>query len=532
MIGGLIQAHLLSILIGIPLVAAVIGLFVSANGARWTALVATMLDFALSLYLWAQYNPDGAQWQFVEKSGLGGGVNWALGIDGIALLLIVLTAFLMPICIGASWRSIDKRVPEYMAYFLLMEALILGSFAAQDLFLFYIFFEGGLIPMYFIIGVWGGPRKLYAAIKFFLYTLTGSVLMLIGILTLYFAHANQFGFYTFEIADLMRTDMPLALLIFAIGAEIWGKVRDGESWTARDRLIAFALLAAAMLVKGPIVYAFLLPGIVCCRLAWQRNVWCGWWPWLASLAVFIVWLGMGLWRVPEFLELVVIREFGGRFEGTHAAQPLYFYIPHLLGKFAPWSLLLIGFAIALRRTRMARETLWLLAWSVGGLIVMSLIPSKRVDRIFPVVPPLCLLIGAQFNQLKQMRFARVMTLIALGISLIAVPAYCATKIATGYRHHRDAYVQFAHRVLAAASPQFAVIGGEDEGLLLYLRKSEFTQPSDAIAKWNRGEIDAIVAPEDAIPKLTERLPDAVPSSIGLSGPAGNHGTRYALIVRR
>ncbi|MFL6542053.1 MAG: ArnT family glycosyltransferase [Chthoniobacterales bacterium] len=346
--------------------------------------------------------------------------------------------------------------------------------------------------------------------------------------------ASAFGFnlLTPRLATLARTDMPLALVIFAIGAQIWGKVRDGESWTARDRLIAFALLAAAMLVKGPIVYAFLLPGIVCCRLAWQRNVWCGWWPWLASLAVFIVWLGMGIWRVPEFLELVVIREFGGRFEGTHAAQPLYFYIPHLLGKFAPWSLLLIGFAIALRRTRMARETLWLLAWSVGGLIVMSLIPSKRVDRIFPVVPPLCLLIGAQFNQLKQMRFARVMTLIALGISLIAVPAYCATKIATGYRHHRDAYVQFAHRVLAAASPPVAIIGGEDEGLLLYLRKAEFTQPADAIAKWKRGEINAIVAPEDAIPKLMERLADAMQSSIGISGPAGNHGTRYALIVRR
>ncbi|MFL6722040.1 MAG: NADH-quinone oxidoreductase subunit M, partial [Sphingomonas sp.] len=131
---------LLSVLIAIPLLGGVLCLLVNANGARWTALIATLLDFALSLYLWSQYTPDGAQWQFVEKAGLGGGVSWALGIDGIALMLIVLTAFLMPICIGASWRSIDKRVAEYMAYFLLMEALIMGSFAAQDLFLFYIFF--------------------------------------------------------------------------------------------------------------------------------------------------------------------------------------------------------------------------------------------------------------------------------------------------------------------------------------------------------------------------------------------------------
>ena len=123
----------LTILIAIPLVAAAIALFLSANGARWLALIATMLDMLLSVYLWVNYDPSGAQWQFVEKIPLGGGINWALGIDGIALVLIALTAFLMPICIGASWRSIDKRVPEYMAYFLLMEALIMGSFAAQDL---------------------------------------------------------------------------------------------------------------------------------------------------------------------------------------------------------------------------------------------------------------------------------------------------------------------------------------------------------------------------------------------------------------
>src|SRR4029079_11700616 len=157
-------------------------LFVKAESARWIALVTTLIDFALSIDLWANYDPNGAQWQFVEKLPLGGGINWALGIDGIALMLIALTAFLMPICIGASWRAIDKRVPEYMAYFLLMEALIMGSFAAQDLFLFYVFFEGGLIPMYFIIGIWGGAERIKASYKFFLYTLFGSVLMLIAML--------------------------------------------------------------------------------------------------------------------------------------------------------------------------------------------------------------------------------------------------------------------------------------------------------------------------------------------------------------
>ena len=173
---------LLTILIFIPLVAGLLCLFVRPNGARWIALVATLLDLALGVYLWIAYDPNGAQWQFVEKMPIGGGVSWALGIDGIALVLIQLTAFLMPICIGASWVAIQKRVPEYMAAFLLMEALMLGVFVAQDLFLFYVFFEGGLIPMYLIIGIWGGAERIMASYKFFLYTFFGSVLMLIAMI--------------------------------------------------------------------------------------------------------------------------------------------------------------------------------------------------------------------------------------------------------------------------------------------------------------------------------------------------------------
>ena len=173
---------LLTILIAIPLFAGAIVLFLKPEGARWVALIATLIDLALSAYLWVLYDPNGAQWQFTEFYPIAGNFGWALGIDGIALVLLNLTTFLMPICIGASWRSIQKRVPEYMATFLLMEALMLGVFAAQDLFLFYVFFEGGLIPMYLIIGIWGGAERIKASYKFFLYTLLGSVLMLIAML--------------------------------------------------------------------------------------------------------------------------------------------------------------------------------------------------------------------------------------------------------------------------------------------------------------------------------------------------------------
>ena len=226
LVGAMTGLPLLTILIAMPLVGGGARACSSTRTrARWIALLATLLDLALSIYLWAGFDPNGPQWQFVEKVPLGGGINWALGIDGIALVLIALTAFLMPICIGASWRAIDKRVPEYMAYFLLMEALIFGSFAAQDLFLFYIFFEGGLIPMYFIIGIWGGAERIKASYKFFLYTLFGSVLMLIAML--YMAGDGE---HDSSIPALMAYDFPkeaqtflfLAFLAsFAVKLPMW-----------------------------------------------------------------------------------------------------------------------------------------------------------------------------------------------------------------------------------------------------------------------------------------------------------------------
>ncbi len=173
---------MLSLMIFLPLFAAVACLFVSASAARWLALGTTLVLFVLGCLLWAGYDPGGPQWQFTEYAPVFGRFAWALGIDGIALMLIMLSVFLMPICIGASWEAIQTRVGEYMAAFLLMEALMIGVFAAQDLFLFYIFFEAGLIPMYLIIGVWGGANRIYAAYKFFLYTLLGSVVMLVAML--------------------------------------------------------------------------------------------------------------------------------------------------------------------------------------------------------------------------------------------------------------------------------------------------------------------------------------------------------------
>ncbi len=193
---------ILSVMLAVPAIAAVACLFLSASAARWLALAATLVDLALGFALWAGFAIGGAQWQFVEHGGSLGVFGWDLGIDGFALLLIELSVFLMPICIGASWEAITRRVPEYMAAFLLTEVLMIGTFAAQDLLLFYIFFEAGLIPMYLIIGIWGGANRIYASYKFFLYTLLGSVLMLVAML--YMAHAAG----TTSIPALMAYDFP------------------------------------------------------------------------------------------------------------------------------------------------------------------------------------------------------------------------------------------------------------------------------------------------------------------------------------
>ena len=183
---------ILSGLTFLPLVGALLILLVPGDSdaakrnIRWIALWTTLVVFALSLYAWSNFVSGVADFQFVEqRSWFGSGLTYKMGVDGISFPFVVLTAFLMPFCIAASWESIQTRVKEYMVCFLVLETLMIGVFSALDIVLFYLFFEGGLIPMFIIIGVWGGKRRIYASFKFFLYTLVGSLLMLIAILAMY-----------------------------------------------------------------------------------------------------------------------------------------------------------------------------------------------------------------------------------------------------------------------------------------------------------------------------------------------------------
>ncbi|UPK24156.1 NADH-quinone oxidoreductase subunit M [Bradyrhizobium sp. 195] len=180
------------------------------RNARWIALWTTLITFAVSVILVMRFDPSNPDFQFVEKANwLATGITYHMGIDGISLPLVILTTAVMPFCIIASWKAITNRVREYMMAFLILETLMIGTFSALDLVLFYLFFEGGLIPMFLIIGVWGGPRRVYASFKFFLYTLLGSVLMLLAIMALYWNGG------TTDIPTLMHTAVPRSLQTWA-----------------------------------------------------------------------------------------------------------------------------------------------------------------------------------------------------------------------------------------------------------------------------------------------------------------------------
>jgi 4-amino-4-deoxy-L-arabinose transferase-like glycosyltransferase len=410
--------------------------------------------------------------------------------------------------------------------------------------------------------------------------------------------ASAFGLNLLSprLATLVRTDMPLALVIFLIGLLIWQKIREEDEWKLRDQVYVFVLLTAAMLIKGPIVYAFLLPGIALfqgrafkerprtlsgstpnltagkpSRLA---SAWPGWWPWLASLSIFLVWVAGGIRLQPGFYEEVVMREFVGRFgETIHRPQPLLFYLPHLLHKFAPWSVLMIGIATVGFRSQnwrlrsvfreMSPETFWLLCWSIGGLIVMSLIPSKRVDRIFPVIPPLCLLLAAQValrnscsrgpagrssrsiesDETAHRAVATRTALtrfywwgaIALAFAILFTGGYTGWKVITGYRDHRNALAAFGRDIRHEAEARhwrYEVVSAKDEGLLLYLRKTHFVKPADAISEWNTGNLDALVASKEKAAVLMRDLKGAALAQLqSHQREQRQEGREYVLITR-
>jgi len=321
---------------------------------------------------------------------------------------------------------------------------------------------------------------------------------------------SAFGFNLLapRLATLVRTDMLLTLLIVVAGWLIYEKIRRAEAWTTAERwALGFAVLGA-MLVKGPILYAFIFPGLAAYALlarrrGWPNHAWPGWLPWIVPLVVFGLWVFIGVRMSQDFYHEVVLKEFFGRFDMSdapvHKHQPLYFYVPHLLHIWSPWSLALIALFCQRRTREQLRITpawTWLLCWSLGGLILMSIVPSKRVDRIFPVIPPLCLLLAATAGAWLDGRRPRQIWIVAgiVGLGVVISVAYSAQLIWDATRTDQRALVRFGAAAVATGG-RLAVGAASDEGLLLYTGKTRFTKIDEASDAWRRGEIDRLIIRE-------------------------------------
>ena len=254
--------HYLSIILFTPLAGALLLLFVSKqneNAIRWIANIVALIGFAISIPLWFWYNPQSPDFQFVERAQWipSIGAEYFLGVDGFSTLLILLTTMMGSIAILSSWSAITERVKEFYIFLLVLQTGMLGAFMALDFLLFFLFWEVMLVPMYFLIGIWGSANRLYSAIKFFLYTLVGSVVMLLGILAIYFYNYNVTGVYTFDVTRYQALNLPFNLqwwvfLAFFLGFAIKVPMFPFHTWLPdahTDAPTAGSVILAAVLLK-------------------------------------------------------------------------------------------------------------------------------------------------------------------------------------------------------------------------------------------------------------------------------------------
>src|SRR3954469_22890396 len=261
--------HYLSLILFTPLAGALVLLLVNkenVNAIRWISNVVAFIGFAISVPLWFWYNPGSSDFQFVERFPWipSVGAEYFLGVDGLSVLLILLTTMMGSIAILSSWTAITERVKEYYIFLLVLQTGMLGAFMALDFLLFFLFWEVMLVPMYFLIGIWGSANRLYSAIKFFLYTLVGSVVMLLGILAIYFYNHSATGVYTFDVTQFQKLSLPYNLqwwlfLAFFFGFAIKVPMFPFHTWLPdahTDAPTAGSVILAAVLLKmGP--YGFL-----------------------------------------------------------------------------------------------------------------------------------------------------------------------------------------------------------------------------------------------------------------------------------
>jgi 4-amino-4-deoxy-L-arabinose transferase-like glycosyltransferase len=376
------------------------------------------------------------------------------------------------------------------------------------------------------------------------------------------ASAFSFNFLTPRLAMLVSTEMLLTLEITLLGLVIWSHAQDGRPWSAGSRWLVFGLLLAALMTDGPVVYVFLLPGLlvhrwICRRLKFRPvpDAWGGWWHWVLPLLPYIFWLERGAVTVPGFYPQVVGHAFTGHLASGEAAgsqdKAIYFYPVQLLTLWAPWSLLFL--AVRLRALRVwwrlctQPGTLWLVCWAGSGLLCLSLFWAKPLDRIFPVLPPLCLLLTALL--------AAAWTPVAADSSPAAPPAEAGwpqawsrwtlwlacfltvvvtvAQVTLAYRHRDNLWVDFGARVRTMTEParcELVLTGAptaNDAAMLVYLRRLAYLDPPQAIQLQSLNALDRIVV-DTPSSRRAQRLLAQFDSSHPLLAASGAGG-QFALL---
>ena len=254
---------ILTSIIALPVIGAVILLFINNRDEqrsgliRWVAFISSLVIFALTLLLWARFDAASPEFQFVERVQWipAFGIDYYVGVDGISLLLVVLTGFLTPVALLSSWESIERKVKEFSIFVLVLEAAMIGVFLSLDLFLFYVFWDAMLIPMYFLIGIWGYERRIYAAVKFILYTMAGSVLMLVAILGLAWIHQQTTGAYSFDLLALYALEIPPV-------AQFWFFLAFTVAFAIKVPLFPFHTWLPDAHVEAPTAGSIILAGVL------------------------------------------------------------------------------------------------------------------------------------------------------------------------------------------------------------------------------------------------------------------------------
>jgi NADH-quinone oxidoreductase subunit M len=400
--------HPLTLVTFFPLIGVLILLFLSQeqkNALRWTALITSLITFGLSLWVLALFdakNPDlqlPIRRDWIQVAGWN--IQYFLAVDGLSILLLLLTTFLTPIAILSTWSAIEERVKDFMIFFLLLEVGMIGVFLAQDLFLFYIFWEFTLVPMYFLIGIWGGPRRIYAAIKFFLYTMAGSILMLLAILWLGIHQG------TFSVPDLIAEDnLPFEVqkwlfLAFAAAFAIKVPMWPLHSWLPDAHVEAptagSVILAGVLLKMG--TYGFLRFNL---PLFPQASVWAA--PGIALLAVIGILYGAAVSYAQQDVKKLVafssVSHLGFVMLGLFALNPqgiqgsILQMINHGLSTGALF--LIVGMIYERRHTRdlNAFGGLWKIMPVYGALTLIVALSSMGLPGLNGFVGEFTILLGA------------------------------------------------------------------------------------------------------------------------------------------